>query len=239
MISGLSGNLPTWTAVLLATISTRRTTMRIALALAAVTAAVAGSLTAGGAAVAHQDGDRTSATQRVVVRPVDASGHARPGWTVHRMKGLTADCSGSAAGAVDDGIYACFPTAAYLPACWPSRHHTVLCLRDARTDTLVRVRYSGVLGVASAPKRPSPQDLDLARGQGCALRVGGAWGILPTHPGWVGFYSCTHGSVYGPADGDGINRSAQPWTVHVWRSGTHHRVSTRPVAVAYFVGTHS
>jgi len=178
-------------------------------------------------------------THRTVVRPVDASGHARPGWTVHRAKGLTADCGGSAAAAVDDGIYACFPTAAYLPACWPSRHHTVLCLRDARVHHLVRVRYRGSLGTAAAPDRPSPQDLDLAHGQACSLRVGGAWGTLPTHRSWVGFYSCTHGSVYGPPLGDGVVRTGQPWAVRIWKSGTAHRVVQWTVATAYYVGTHA
>jgi hypothetical protein len=192
-----------------------------------------------GHALASGHGNRTvSHTRHVVVRPVDASGQAGPGWTVHRMRGTTADCSGSAAAAVDPGIYACFPSAAYLPACWPSSHHTVLCLRDARVHTLVRVPYAGSLGTVSAPKRPSPQDLTLGRGQHCTIRVGGAWAPLPTHPRWVGFYSCAHGSVYGSARGDGIIRSTTPWTVHLWRSGTAHRVVTRSVATAYDVGTH-
>jgi hypothetical protein len=216
--------------------------MRTAPALAAAFTTVitlAGTLATSGAAAAHQTHDRSSPTQRVVVRPVDASGHARSGWSVHRMKGLTVDCDGSAAAALDDGIYACFPTAAYLPACWPSQHHTVLCLRDARSDKLVRVRYRGSLGAAAAPDQPSPQDLDLTGGQTCDLRVGGAWGTLPTHPSWVGFYSCTHGSVYGPPSGDGVDRAAQPWTVHVWKSGTAHQVVRRSLANAYFVGTHA
>jgi hypothetical protein len=205
---------------------------------ATVTAMLIGGAAAGTTAYATHD-SQTARTHVVVVRPVDASGHARPGWTVHRMKGLTADCDGSAAAAESDGIYACFPTAAYLPACWPSRHHTVLCLRDARVKKLVRVRYSGNLGPATAPARPTPQDLDLAGGQGCALRVGGAWGTLPTHPNWVGFYSCAHGSVYGPPRGDGVDRSGQPWTVRIWKSGTQHRVVHRSVATAYYVGTHA
>jgi hypothetical protein len=202
--------------------------------VAVVAAGLLGSLPASASGVSG-----AAKTQRVVVRPVDSAGHARPGWTVHRAKGLTVDCRNSAAAAaVDDGIYACFPTAAYLPACWPSQHHTVLCLRDARTRKLVRVRYSGGLGTATAPDRPSPQDLDLAQGQRCSLRVGGAWGTLPTHPKWVGFYSCGHGSVYGPPSGDGVVRRTTPWTVRIWVSGTQHRVVRRSVATAYYVGTH-
>jgi hypothetical protein len=220
--------------------------MRLTTTRAAMPLALAGLLLAGTTLVAHAangsggaDGaHRGSRTQQVVVRPVDASGHARPGWTVHRMKGVKADCDGSAGAAVTDGIYACFPSAAYLPSCWPSSHHTVLCLRDPRVHKLVRVRYRDTLGTASAPDRPTPQGLDLARGQTCSVRVGGAWGTLPTHPRWVGFYSCTHGSVYGPPDGDGVQRGAQPWRVRVWKSGTRHDVVHRSVTTAYFVGTH-
>ena len=105
----------------------RRAAVCAAMALVALVAALLGS---GSTPAAGQSAD--TRTHRTVVRPVDASGHARPGWTVHHAKGLTVDCGGSAAAAVDDGIYACFPTAAYLPSCWPSAHHTVLCLRDAR-----------------------------------------------------------------------------------------------------------
>jgi hypothetical protein len=172
-----------------------------------------------------------------VVRPVNALGHARHGWTVHRDKHLTVQCDGSAAAAVNDGIYACYPTAAYLPACWASSHHTVLCLRDARVRKLVRVRYTGELGAATASDQPSPQDLDLSGGQTCDIRDGGAWGTIPTHPNWLGFYSCTHGSVYGPPNGDGISRATQPWRVRIWKTGTQDTIVHRSVSTAYFVGT--
>jgi hypothetical protein len=211
--------------------------MKRAAAVATVAVVTAGLLGSGATSASGQGA--VTRTHRAVVRPVDASGHARPGWTVHRARGLTVQCDGSASAAVDDGIYACFPTAAYLPACWPSGHHTVLCLRDARSRKLVRVQYSGSLGRATASDRPSPQDLDLAHGEGCSLRVGGAWDTLPTHPNWLGFYSCAHGSVYGPQRGDGVDRSTQPWTVRIWKSGTKHRVLHRSVAAAYFVGTHA
>ena len=180
----------------------------------------------------------TTHTHRVVVRPVDRLGHAVAGWTVKRQRGVTASCDGALPAAVSQNIVECFPTAEYLPACWKSGRHTVLCLRDARTHTLVRVRYTGSLPQVSAPKRPSPLDLRLARHQACSLRIGGAWSTLPSHPAWLGFYSCDRGSVYGPPTGDGINRSHQPWTVHLWRRGTKQRVVVREVRTAYYVGTH-
>lgn len=211
----------------------RRLAAASSLALAVLaTTGTATAATATGSAVAG------SHTVRVVVRPVDRSGNPVTGWSVRRETGTTVSCQGSASAAVDDDILACFPTAAYLPACWKSHHHTALCLRDARRHRLVRVRYSGGFAPASAPGHPSPQDLTLAHGQPCQLRVGGAWAQLPSHPTWLGFYSCRHGSVYGPASGDGVDRSARLWTVRLWRSGTTDTVVRRAIARAYFVGTH-
>jgi hypothetical protein len=156
---------------------------------------------------------------------------------VHPERGVSVQCGGPAPAAVDDGIGACFPSAEYLPACWKSHDHTALCLRDARHHSLVRVRYTGAFGSPTAPHQATPQDLTLAGGQQCKIRVGGAWGQLPSHPKWVGFYSCAHGSVYGPALGDGITRTASRWTVELWRSGTRQRVVTRGIGTAYYVGT--
>src|SRR5689334_24105562 len=212
--------------------------MRAVVPLAAATVLAAALLGAASSAAQGQDLSSASHTHRVVVRPVDASGHARPAYSVTRVRGVTVTCDQPAASAVDDGIRTCYPSAEYLPACWKAHHHTVLCLRDARTKKLARFRWTGTLGAATAPKHPSPIDLDLAAGQQCSIRVGGAWSILPTHPHWVGFYSCDKGSVYGPPSGDGVDRSTSPWTVHLWKSGTPHRVVTRDVATAYFVGTH-
>jgi hypothetical protein len=208
--------------------------MRLLAATALAAALAAGVLlpTAGTATAA-------SHTHRVVVRPVDATGHPATGWSVHRERGVEVQCDGPAPAAVDDGIGICFPAAEYLPACWRSHHHTVLCLRDARTHKLVRLRYTGSFGSPTVPARATPQDLDLTGGQRCSIRVGGAWGQLPSHPNWLGFYSCTNGSVYGPASGDGIDRSDPVWTVHVWKSGTRQRVVTRGVATVYYVGTAS
>lgn len=173
-------------------------------------------------------------TERVVVRPVTADGHAAPGWTVHRERLGGIDCWGSSVSAVDDGIAICGPSAAYLPSCWKSRRHTVLCLRLVTDDVLVRVRRSGAYPDTPAPAEPTPQGLLLANGQRCAIRVGGAWGTVPDHPDWVGFYSCERGDLYGPPNGDGINRHHPVWRVHLVRAdGT---VVTRRVEQATYVG---
>ncbi|MGA8248619.1 MAG: hypothetical protein WB797_17055 [Nocardioides sp.] len=222
-------------------LATPPSSARAAVCALAGVALAAGVLALGSMTSAHagQPGSsgRGARTHRVVVRPVDGSGNPAPGWTVRRERHSSVSCDGTAPAAVDDDVLECFPSAEYLPACWKSHHRTALCLRDARTRTLVRVHYTGDFETATAPEQPSPQDLDLGDGQKCGIRVGGAWGQLPSHPHWVGFYSCTKGSVYGSPSGDGVNRSHPRWTVHVWRSGTKDRVTVRGVDTAYFVGT--
>lgn len=210
--------------------------MRLAVPVALAAVVTAGVLTATASTGSAAAG--TTRTHRVVVRPVTAQGRPVSGWSVHRERDVTVRCGGASPAAVSRNVVECSPSAAYLPACWRSAHHTVLCLRDARIHRLVRLSYAGTIADTAAPDHPSPLDLVLAQGQACSIRVGGAWSVLPTHPRWLGFYSCTHGSVYGPPSGDGIDRSHQPWTVHLWRSGTAHDVVRRQVRTAFFVGTH-
>jgi hypothetical protein len=179
-------------------------------------------------------------TQRTVVRPVTAAGRPAPGWTVSRLKGAVT-CSGRSPSSVDPGVASCYPTAFALRACWKSQDHTALCVRDARVQRLVRVRYTGAFPAAvKAPPFIAPMDLELTNGNACLVRDGGAWGSPPQHPRWVGYYSCEHGSVYGPDDYRwGITRSTQPWQVHVWRSpeGRAGSIVVRDVARTWYVGT--
>lgn len=186
-------------------------------------------------APADAQGQPAPATRTVVVRPVTADGAAAPGWRVHRERDGSASCSDPSVAAVDDGIAECYPSALYLPSCWKSSDHTVLCLRDVTRKVLVRVRYRGAFPDVTAPEQPSPQALRLNHGQRCTLRVGGAWGTVPSHPSWLGFYSCDHGSVYGPPDGDGIDRDEPAWRVHLVHPDDS--VVVHSVRTAYLVGT--
>lgn len=210
--------------------------LSVTLVAAIAAALAAASLVAVGAHASGHPDARRPATRTEVVRPVDAAGHPVKGWAVTREKG-SASCSGSSPAAVSDDIVTCYPTAFYLPACWTSTRHTVLCVRDARKQKLVRVHYQGTIKPVTAPTQPSPLNMDLGNGERCSLRIGGAWGTLPSHPSWMGFASCTGGSVYGPGNGDGINRSHVRWTVHEWRNGTKQVVDRRGVNTAYVVGT--
>ncbi|MBF4163333.1 hypothetical protein [Nocardioides acrostichi] len=213
-----------------------RSTLSLVAAVAGVAALV---LLGGTSGVDAADAASVASTQHVLVKPVDSAGNPADGYTVRKIddfKNTKVDCYGYAKGVGHD-VVSCYPTALYLHSCFPSRHHTVLCLRDARSTSLVRAKYSEIKRQGTAHGRPVV-DLDLAAKKGvqtCSIRFGGAWGQLPTHPNWVGFYSCERGSVYGPPDGNGIDESGDPWTVKLWKSGTDHTVQTKDVAVAYTI----
>lgn len=146
-------------------------------------------------------------------------------------------CGDGSPVAVDDGIAICSPSAAYLPACWKSTDSTALCLRNATDKVLVRLPYTGAWGNPTKPSVTSPLNMRLADGDRCQIRVGGAWGTVPEHPDWLGFASCTKdGDVFGPASGDGIDRSTKSWTATLYNERTQ-KLSTQHVAVAYLVGT--
>ncbi|GAB2989924.1 hypothetical protein [Nocardioides montaniterrae] len=211
------------------------------LAVAAATYAVPGGPAGAATATTSTTSTTTTltATKKVVVRPVGATGRARVGWPVHREGDGSLSCDDQSPYSVSDHVDICYPTAAYAPSCWRSFDHTVLCLRDVEVKQLVRFRYAGTFAGDPALLRAkrSPQGLRLADGERCTVRVGGAWGYYPSHPTWVGFYSCDGGSIYGPDSGDGISRTNPVWTVHVIRNDGS--VVVRKVTRATYVGTAS
>src|SRR3954469_4948617 len=180
------------------------------------------------------------ATQRVVVRPVHANGTPVHGYTVTREdEGSGFLCRNASWSAVDPNIYFCGWSASNTVSCWKSTNHTVLCLRDPRVKQLVRIRYDGTITHVAARRRPSPQELLLGIGNKCLIRIGGAWASPPAQPTWVGWYFCWghFGDVYGPRGGDGINRSHSQWTVYTTDPIRTRTITTRRVAIAYYVGT--
>lgn len=210
-----------------------RIATRVLLSTFALAAVVAAS-SAGSADATGSPAPTVDHTTRIVLRPVTTTGTAAPGYAVHREPG-SVDCSDQSVSAVDRGIDTCYPTAMYVPSCWKSSNHTVLCLRSVSDTRLVRVRYSGAFVNHAAVKVRSPQGLRLVGGGTCSIRIGGAWGQAPGHPTWLGFYACGNGALYGPPDGDGIDRSQPVWRVHVLHSDGS--IVTRRVAVATYVGT--
>jgi len=191
----------------------------------------------------------TSATVRVVVRPVTAGGVPAPGYhaVVNRRKSDAVDCRSAdpSPGAVDRDIEWCTPSAAYAIACWKAATaHRVLCSRDPRSQRVYSIpRDGGFATTDVASKRNlSPIVLILRDGTVCFIRDGGAWGQLQSHPKWYGTYSCDqHGDVWSRpyAAHDGIDESQPAWTVHTSPSSGNGSVTVRTVAKAYFVGTHA
>lgn len=215
--------------------------LSVAVAVAAVTVGLApqvGAATTSASSLPH--------TRKIVVRPVHSDGRPVRGYTVvgeHHDSGFTCDFHSPVA--VSRGVAWCGASADATIACWKSRNHTVLCLRDPRVRTLVRIRYSGAFRAGEAVKHPEPQALQLHKHGYCGVRIGGAWGSVATHPGWVGYYACDSGAaVYGPLTlSGGIDRSVNPWRVHLVSGdggGAGQAgpvIHTGRVAVAYFVGT--
>lgn len=208
----------------------RRTVLLLISAVTSLATLLSGVVSAG-ATLPH--------TQRVVVRPVHADGTPVAGYTVSHEHVNGFSCSsGASSNAVDPNIRYCGFSVTYTVACWKSTDHTVLCLRNPRRHELVRIRYVGAFRPVAAPRRPSPQALDLFNGGYCLVRGGGAWGSVPGHPNWYGTYGCRHVSIWGP-ERDGIDRSVNPWRVHTVSSytGAPSSIVNRRVKTAYYVGT--
>jgi hypothetical protein len=206
-------------------------------------------LTVGGAALAGAlapaGAQRVASTRITVVRPVDASGHARPGFTVaSRPTADWVDCSFRfpSLAAVSPDIEWCTPTALSPVACWKAAAaHKALCLIDARGSELVRYARRGAFAptdLARARMR-APLTIKLADGDICQIRAGGAWGTPPGHPHLIGYYGCDRdGAVWAKlgAAHNGIDESQPMWTVRTAQF-TSHRIVTHQVVRAWFVGT--
>ncbi len=204
-------------------------------------AAVTAFLTVPGSAANASSNDSGAPTRAAYVRPVTADGHPARGWKVHNERG-SVSCDGASPSAVNPGIVSCYPTAFALRACWKTKNHTVLCVRDAQEKKLTRIRYTGAFPKVQARAEPTPMNLVLNDGHTCLIRVGGAWSSPAQHPNWVGFDSCTRkADVFARGSStDGINRRHARWTVNLWRYGKDpngDHLVRRSVRKAYYVGT--
>ena len=191
----------------------------------------------------------TSATSRIVVRPVTQAGTPAQGVLVATDASAgSVGCTPAdpSPGAVSRNIEFCSPSAAYAIACWKSATpHQVLCSRDPSSNRVYSLRRSGNFastGLAARRDR-APLLLVLGNGYRCNIRDGGAWSNLQGHPNWFGAYSCNnnHDAVWSPpnAPHNGINETNSTWTVHVAPISGKNSVTVRTVRKAYFVGTHS
>ena len=182
-------------------------------------------------------------TQVTIVRPVNAAGFARPGYTVRSEPTNLANCSFAdpAPSAVSPNIENCFPTAASAYACWKAAAlHKILCLRDPRVRKLARIPRQGpfaATGLVPADQR-APLSVVLGNGDYCAWRNGGAGPQRLDHPQWAASYYCNSGKVIWARPGAhhyGVFERFPSWTVIV--AGETGPIAARHVLRAWFVGT--
>jgi hypothetical protein len=197
---------------------------------------------------------------------VDARWQPLPGWTVDRSQlgpsGPTIDCGGSkpfpSSYARTSDIYGCGPSEDFADACWPGPTVTImLCLRDARSHTLVAMKSMGPVAPVMPSARPVPMNLLLANGAGCRLIPTGTLTMRPVAAaaiatqvapvtGVTGIYGCDGGYVWAYSRGEwandppnllagSIDRSGNWWTVF-YGTDTGPLTTVRVVR-AYFVAT--
>jgi hypothetical protein len=215
-------------------------TLAVAAALLAALIAVATSVTVASATTSTT----FPATARIVVRPVTSSGHVRTGFSVTGEPSGSVDCSfrEPSPAAVSPNIEFCSPSAEYAVACWKAAvPHRVLCMRDPRTNHVVRIPRTGAFAsTALAPaSQRAPLAVKLFDGDFCSIRSGGAAGSLPGHPNLFITYFCVHaGAVWATMSAvhEGVNETHPGWTVQTAHPGDHNLV-TRHIVKAWFVGT--
>ncbi|HVY11441.1 MAG TPA: hypothetical protein VHB18_14975 [Mycobacteriales bacterium] len=184
-------------------------------------------------------------TVRVVVRPVTASGHAVPGYTVTQSH-YAISCSPAAPSpvSISRNVETCSPSAAYAVACWKAakRKHA-LCLPNPRQKKLRLEPLTGKFAATAAvPARTrSPFAVVLSDGATCNIRIGGTGGILTSHPNFYATYYCTSGDAIwakGNAAHSGVNEAHATWQVRTASgAGGNAKLVTRQVRRAYFVAT--
>jgi len=220
---------------------------RLAVSILSAAGLTAGVLVpvVGAHAAAQRDYPPTAVT---VVRPVNASGHARPGFSISPppAPGFWIDCrySHESVGALSPNVEWCSPSAATAIACWKAAAiHKALCLTDALKPELTRFPlFHGRFAPSAVlpAEQRAPLAIELANGRFCRIRDGGAWEFLPHHPNLYGTYSCgLKAAVWAPegAPHAGVNESKPSWTVRVGRFG-HRDLVKRHVVRAWFVATY-
>jgi hypothetical protein len=193
----------------------------------------AGALLAGPASAAPRSGAAHAVTKtRVVrVRPVDATGHLRAGYTItHRHGGASCQLGSEATGTA----YRCFAGNEILDPCWvqagKNRSH-VICLLLPWSHQVSRLHVTkGYDNQGPASPAHRPWGLRLTNGTRCA-GVQGASGTVHGRP--ITFF-CLHSRLMLLGE---ANRSRPLWRIHTARS-THHGLDKpsgrRAIATAYF-----
>jgi hypothetical protein len=176
-------------------------------------------------------------TARVELKPVDSTGKVVAGWAVEDHRETTVDCAEPSPAATAAGIHSCAPGSAAADACYAEPGGaTVLCLVDPFRKTLWRYRAVHATYEVEAPADPSPLGLELADGQKCILRNGGAWPGRADDENAYGTYSCQDTpfvALWGTKGRPDIDTSSALWTVP--EGGSTGPLRTVGIRTAYFV----
>ncbi|MDX3129796.1 ATP-binding protein [Streptomyces europaeiscabiei] len=156
-------------------------------------------------------------TEAITVVAVDATGEARPGYTVVEQTGAdnyVLGCLTSPAAKGSDIVY-CSPNAATADVCWiKDDRTTVLCGDDPWKKRLLQyVVNDGPVPATGPESEPIPWAMELADGTRCRLRTGGAGALLPDE--MVVMYYCGDTDILvtqGPRT-PLLDTSAPGWTV--------------------------
>lgn len=194
-----------------------------------------------------------AATSIVSVSPLDTDGRIRADWNVKQdppsddLAAVWLDCWGPSDWALGPNIQSCGATADDAAVCWapPGQDH-LYCGLDPWTTEVRELRSAQLLTAVPASANPSPWGVELADGNRCGARTGGAWFVGPNDA--VPMYACEHDDVYlmQPAESaQAIDRSHSTWTALAWRLpestaledyGTLPAPATVAVTTAYFAG---
>jgi hypothetical protein len=172
-----------------------------------------------------------AATQVVRLRPVDAHGHLRAGYTITHRHGRAHCVLGSEA---IGAAYRCFAGDAIFDPCWVQAgadHSHVICLGLPWTHDVFRVHVTrGYDNSVPATRAHYPWGLRLTRGTRCA-RVQGATGRVHGRPVT---YFCPHSKLMLLGE---PNRSKPQWTIRTARpthDGLDQPSGRKAISKAFF-----
>jgi hypothetical protein len=183
-------------------------------------------------------------TAKVVIRPVNVQGGARPGYQVIALPAERVDCTHGepSVGAVSPNIQYCFPTAANAEVCWNSGlPHRVLCFPDLAKKELVRMPRRGPFAATplTAPLKRAPLRIVFFSGTSCSMAFNGTYPVRTNKIRSAVMYRCSAANLYvwarPQAPHSGVNESNGTWTVYVGKPTGP--LVVRHIKIAQFVGT--
>lgn len=177
-----------------------------------------------------------AATKLQTLRPVTADGHVADGFTVGRFDGSSCSAGSSEPKVSNDPrVHTCLPGSTGCIAA--AKTDMLYCMRyDSRTE-LIQVRADSGIRPQRNTTPLLPMYVDLADGQSCSIRVGGAASESKVNPDWVPYYFCGDGAsvaLWAPMNSaTPFDRGSDTWTVEV---GTVDKAEKVAVRAAYYVG---